>query len=43
VIRPGTSSIAPESFPTTTRVVVDLPQFMVGRDRVSVTIRPVLR
>jgi hypothetical protein len=43
VIRPETSSIAPESFPTTTRVVVDLPQFMVGRDRVSVTVRPVLR
>ena len=43
VIRPETSSIAPESFPTTTRVVADLPQFMVGRDRVSVTVRPVLR
>jgi hypothetical protein len=42
-IRPGTSSIAPESFATTTRIVVDLPQFMVGRDRVSVTVRPVLR
>jgi len=43
VIRPATSSIAPETFATTTRVVVDLPQFMVGRDRVSVTVRPVLR
>jgi len=43
VIRPSTSSIAPETFATTTRVVVDLPQFMVGRDRVSVTVRPVLR
>jgi hypothetical protein len=42
-IRPATSSIAPETFATTTRVVVDLPQFMVGRDRVSVTVRPVLR
>jgi hypothetical protein len=42
-IRPETSSIAPESFSTTTRVVVDLPEFMVGRDRVSVTVRPVLR
>ena len=42
-IRPGTSSIAPETFATTTRVVVDLPQFMVGRDRVSVTVRRVLR
>ncbi|MEO7035835.1 MAG: SpoIVB peptidase S55 domain-containing protein [Polyangiaceae bacterium] len=43
VIRPETSSVAPESFPTTTRVVVDLPQFMVGRDRVSITVHPVLR
>jgi hypothetical protein len=43
VIRPETSSIAPESFATTTRVVLELPQFMVGRDRVSVTVRPVLR
>jgi len=43
VIRPETSSIAPEPFATTTRVLVDLPQFMVGRDRVSVTVRPVLR
>ncbi len=42
-IRPATSSIAPETFATTTRVVVDLPEFMVGRDRVSVTVRPVLR
>lgn len=42
-IRPATSSIAPETFATTTRIVVDLPQFMVGRDRVSVTVRPVLR
>ncbi|MEI9949186.1 MAG: SpoIVB peptidase S55 domain-containing protein [Pseudomonadota bacterium] len=43
VIRPETSSIAPETFATTTRVLVDLPQFMVGRDRVSVSVRPVLR
>lgn len=42
-IRPATSSVAPETFATTTRVVVDLPEFMVGRDRVSVTVRPVLR
>jgi len=42
-IRPATSSIAPETFATTTRIVVDLPDFMVGRDRVSVTVRPVLR
>jgi hypothetical protein len=42
-IRPETSSVSPETFPTTTRIVVDLPEFMVGRDRVSVTVRPVLR
>lgn len=43
VIRPSTSSLAPEAFPTTTRVVTDLPQFMTGRDRVTVSVRPVLR
>jgi SpoIVB peptidase S55 len=43
VIRPETSSVSPETFQTTTRIVVDLPEFMVGRDRVSVTVRPVLR
>ena len=42
-IRPATSSVAPETFATTTRIVVDLPEFMVGRDRVSVSVRPVLR
>ena len=42
-IRPSTSSVAPETFATTTRVVTDLPQFMTGRDRVTVTVRPVLR
>jgi hypothetical protein len=42
-IRPETSSVAPETFQTSTRIVVDLPQFMVGRDRVSVTVRPVVR
>jgi len=42
-IRPATSSIAPETFASTTRIVVDLPEFMVGRDRVSVSVRPVLR
>jgi len=42
-IRPGSTSIAPETFPTTARTVVELPQFMIGHDRVSVTVRPVLR
>ncbi|HEV8246356.1 MAG TPA: hypothetical protein VGP93_11335, partial [Polyangiaceae bacterium] len=43
VLRPTTSSIAPEAFQTTTRLVVPLDQFLLGRDRVTVTIRPVLR
>ena len=43
LIRPSTSSISPETFQTSTRIVVDLPDFMIGRDRVSVTVRPVLR
>ncbi|HEX3778000.1 MAG TPA: SpoIVB peptidase S55 domain-containing protein [Polyangiaceae bacterium] len=42
-IRPETSSVSPETFQTSTRIVVDLPEFMVGRDRVAVTVRPVLR
>jgi hypothetical protein len=42
-MRPETSSVSPETFQTSTRIVLDLPEFMVGRDRVSVTVRPVLR
>ncbi len=42
-LRPTTSSIAPETFQTTTREVVPIDQFLIGRDRVTVTIRPVLR
>jgi hypothetical protein len=42
-IRPTTSSVAPEPFQTEARHVVTLDDFMVGQDRVSVTIKPVLR
>jgi hypothetical protein len=42
-IRPSTSSIAPESVESSVRAVTPIGQFVVGRDRVSVTIRPVLR
>jgi hypothetical protein len=42
-IRPTTSSLAPEAMQSTTRTVVDLPEFMIGRDRVTVNVRPVLR
>jgi hypothetical protein len=43
VLRPTTSSIAPEAFQTTARQVVPIDQFLIGRDRVTVTIRPVMR
>lgn len=42
-IRPTTSSVAPEAFQPMARHVVPLQDFLVGQDRVSVTIRPVLR
>jgi hypothetical protein len=42
-LRPTTSSIGPEAFQTSIRHVVPLGEFMIGRDRVTVTIRPVLR
>jgi hypothetical protein len=42
-IRPTAASVAPDSFKAETRQVVPLGQFMVGTDRVEVTVRPVLR
>jgi hypothetical protein len=42
-IRPTTSSIGPDSVESSVRVVAPIGQFVVGRDRVSVTIRPTLR
>jgi len=42
-IRPSTSSIAPDAYTTTVRQSFPLSQYLVGRDRVTVTIRPVIR
>lgn len=42
-IRPTTSSIAPETVGSPMRAVTSVGQFVVGRDRVSVNVRPVLR
>jgi hypothetical protein len=42
-IRPTTSSIAPDAVQSNVREVVNIGKFVVGRDRVSVSIRPVLR
>lgn len=42
-LRPTSTSIAPEAFQTVVREVVPLDQFMIGSDRVTVNIRPVLR
>ena len=43
MIRPTTSSIAPDGVESSVRQVTPIGQFVVGRDRVSVSIRPVLR
>jgi hypothetical protein len=42
-LRPTTSSVGPDAFQSNTRLVVPLSEFMVGRDKVSVKVRPVLR
>jgi len=42
-IRPTTSSVAPVPFQSKIRHVVTLEDFMMGADRVSVTVKPVLR
>ncbi|HEY3501090.1 MAG TPA: SpoIVB peptidase S55 domain-containing protein [Polyangiaceae bacterium] len=42
-LRPTTSSIAPEAYTTNVRQVFPIGQFLVGRDKVSVTIRQVVR
>jgi len=42
-LRPTASSVAPDAYKTTTRHVFALDQFMVGRDKLTVTIRPVVR
>ncbi len=43
MIQPTSGSLAPEAFKSEVRQIVPIPQFMVGRDRVSVKIKPVLR
>ena len=42
-IRPTTSSIGPDGVESSVRQVTSIGQFVVGRDRVSVSVRPVLR
>jgi hypothetical protein len=42
-LRPTSSSIAPEAYATSVRQVFPIGQFLVGRDKVSVTIRQVMR
>lgn len=42
-IRPTSASIAPDAFKSQARHVVPLGEFMVGEDRVEVTVKPVLR
>ena len=41
-IRPTSSTVAPDTFRSETRLVVPLPDFMTGQDRVSVEVKPVL-
>ncbi len=42
-LRPTSTSIAPDTYTTTVRQAYPLDQYLVGRDRVTVTIRPVVR
>jgi hypothetical protein len=42
-LRPTTTSVAPDAFSTESRQIVPIDQFMTGRDRVSVVVKPVLR
>jgi SpoIVB peptidase S55 len=43
MIRPTSSSVAPDAFRSETRFVVPLAKFMTGQDHVTVTVKPVLR
>jgi hypothetical protein len=42
-LRPTASTIAPDTYTTTVRQAFPLGQYLVGRDRLTVTIRPVVR
>jgi hypothetical protein len=42
-LRPTTSSIAPDAYATNVRTVFPIDQYLVGKDKVSVVVRPVVR
>jgi hypothetical protein len=42
-LRPTTSSIAPDAYATNVREVFPIDQYLVGKDKVSVVVRPVVR
>jgi hypothetical protein len=42
-LRPTTASVAPDHFKSQTRHVAPLGEFMVGEDRVEVSVKPILR
>jgi hypothetical protein len=42
-LRPTTTSIAPDAYATNVRQVFPLDQYLVGKDKVSVVVRPVVR
>ena len=42
-LRPTSSSVAPDAYTTNTRQVYPVEQFLVGKDKVTVTIRQVMR
>jgi hypothetical protein len=42
-IRPVTTSVAPSSFKSRVRHVVPMPEYVIGQDKVEVTINPVLK
>jgi hypothetical protein len=42
-LRPTTASVAPDSFKSEIRIPYPIGEFMVGQDRVEVTVKPVLR
>jgi hypothetical protein len=42
-LRPTTSSIAPDAYATNVRQIFPIDQYLVGRDKVSVTVRSVVR
>lgn len=43
LLRPSTTDVAPEAFPSYTRVVVPLDRYIEGGDRVRIKVRPLMR